>query len=391
MNIIEMAMKNIRKSKFKAIIMILLLSLGMGCFLIVIDAGSAVKSSLENEILKFKNLTEIDVYSKISGNSISESQLVKLEKIDHIKMVIKQYKIHVLLTEKGDNPITDGTLYNFDYKRNILPTGEDFRSSNEDGMILPDLEVNVNESKVLSNYVGKEIYVKFDSIDKNNEIVEKTFPMKVIGVYNASQPIQANPIYISESSMLKFLKERSSSAEDILNINTLMVYVDNAENIQQVSSKIEDLGLKTKYALKDFNNAYLTFNSLLKVVLSASMIILFLALTIMVQLLNNNIKSREREIGVLKAFGYTNVKIALILAVEALILMILPIIFSLLLYRVVGQKGAEVFSNFGQTMVIGISQVVKVITLTIILILLALINPIRKCCLLNPIDVLKGE
>jgi ABC-type lipoprotein release transport system permease subunit len=391
MNIIEMAIKNIRKSKFKAIIMILLLSLGMGCFLIVIDAGSAVKSSLENEILKFKNLTEIDVYSKISGNSISESQLVKLEKIDHIKMVIKQYKIHVLLTEKGDNPITDGTLYNFDYKRNILPTGEDFRSSNEDGMILPDLEVNVNESKVLSNYVGKEIYVKFDSIDKNNEIVEKTFPMKVIGVYNASQPIQANPIYISESSMLKFLKERSSSAEDILNINTLMVYVDNAENIQQVSSKIEDLGLKTKYALKDFNNAYLTFNSLLKVVLSASMIILFLALTIMVQLLNNNIKSREREIGVLKAFGYTNVKIALILAVEALILMILPIIFSLLLYRVVGQKGAEVFSNFGQTMVIGISQVVKVITLTIILILLALINPIRKCCLLNPIDVLKGE
>jgi hypothetical protein len=81
MNIIEMAIKNIRKSKFKAILMILLLSLGMGCFLIVIDAGSAVKSSLENEILKFKNLTEIDVYSKITGNSISESQLVKLEKI----------------------------------------------------------------------------------------------------------------------------------------------------------------------------------------------------------------------------------------------------------------------------------------------------------------------
>jgi len=402
--ILSVVLKNIRRMKFKTVLIILVMAIGVSAYCIVINLNEMVDDVLDENILKAQQAREI----RVSPNkeqftqhvSINNDIVDSIYKISNVDNVVSHRYISAVIF-KSNQSIEAITLTNYPLDKNKLATGEDFRNmSNDNVIILPDLTlVHGSQATTCKSLVGKSIVLKVPIYDKNGVMsTEKKFDAIVGGVYNAKGTLEENPSFLKESFLLKMLTEKMGyknveAFEKNYPYDELKVYVNSAENVSAVASKIEAMNLRTMYLEKDLKHFATNIKGVKMVGKIVGFIVMGVGLSLLINMMLLNVKTRQKEIGIMKAIGFSSMYISGMLFFESIFLVILGSVISFGLQLVAYPILNCYISKWGLSGRLGITHhiLLNILALLVVLSSVAAVFPIKKCCRLDPIDVLKGE
>lgn len=254
--------------------------------------------------------------------------------------------------------------------------------------MLPNISVELNGTKVLKEYVGKQVYFVYEYI-QGGQYISDTIECDVLGVYDAEGAFEANPIYMSMDLFENVLKNTSS---DTTGVARAEVFLENVESMDKIVSELEKLGVEVFFetTLDDYITSLEGFG---KVGMAVACIIMLLALVIMLQAIMTNLRKRYTIIGILKAYGYSDLIICVMVWLEVFVYSAVAVMISLLACKLLGEKMNEFFSMFlsGVVFVLDAEKVILLFTIAIVISIIALLIPIRRLRKINVIDVLKAD
>ena len=99
MKLVELAIKNVKHSKFRLIIISFLVSFGLIIFTITMGISSVAKEAVAENVQKLEQNNVLKISPRISGTYIAQSKIDEIKKLDNVISVISQYNIYGLLEE----------------------------------------------------------------------------------------------------------------------------------------------------------------------------------------------------------------------------------------------------------------------------------------------------
>lgn len=386
--IIRIAVNNVLNTGIKGIVIVVLMALSMFIATISISFSNSSKELIGIKTEALESKFKVTVMPKESSKTISITTLDYLETLDGISYVLPQYNISGLMEEIPGTPIYPVTFNGYDFQNNVFMGELDFCGEDVSGIVLPDISVEHTKKLKLKEYVGNNVYITYDYI-KGNEVVSKTIECKVLGVYSAKGPFEANPAYMTMDLFEEVLKNCSSQLNGV---GSAEVYVESSEMIKNVGEKISDMGYEVFFesTIEDYISSLEGFISLAAAV---SVIIMIMAMIIIAQAIAINIKKRSTIIGVLKAYGYSNFSICFMVCIEVFTYSILAVMISVSTCIVTQGMINEILGEFlyDVKFVVKTEAVALQIAIAGAMAVFASIIPIRKLRKINVIDVLKAS
>lgn len=387
--IMRISVNNVVKSKFKGLVIIILLSFTMLVAVLSYGLSVSLPDALDEKTEELNTLSKIKVLSKDGNGHIALSMLDYISKLNGVKSVLPEYGISGLLESEPKKPLGFVGINGFDFDSVKFYGAEDFRNKNISGILLPDISYEFGgELLTLKDYIGKEIYITYEFID-DGKLVGKTIECGVMGVYKTTGVIEENPIYMSLDLFSGMLEDCARNVSEVI---SAYIYLDSAEETDSVIDKIKDLGLEPYYqttlqeyieALEGFVNSSLIFIGIL----------IALSVVIIIQTILSNLRKRYEIIGVLKAYGYSNISICFMVWIEIFIYSIISVLASVVLIIVLKEKINNFFEMFLNTVQFdfNISVIAILIIIAIMVSVISAIIPIKRLKKLNVIDVLKSN
>lgn len=388
MELIEMATKNTLFSKIRLVIISMFVGFGLIVLELTMGISSVAKNAANDSVEELNSNNYIRIYPRISGTYIPTSKFEQIKKMDGIKSAIGQYNIFGLLEKETNNPIYSVSVTGFDFNEGVVSENCDFRGNNVSGILLPDITVELNGKKVMSDYIGSNVFFTYEYREGEN-IISKTVECNVLGTYKAYGSMEENPIYMSLDLFNGIVQNVCKDGNGML---SLMIYVDDIENLDVIANEINNMGFDVSYETtkEDFLNYIKGFK---KIGLIVAIICLFMAGIIIIQTINNNIQRRAKAIGVLKVFGYSNRSIYKMIIIELSIYYILGMMIATVVCAMLDSKISDVLSPIlmNQEYTFHFHEVLWFILFGFVLCSVITIKPLLKCKRLQPIDILKGE
>jgi ABC-type antimicrobial peptide transport system permease subunit len=119
---------------------------------------------------------------------------------------------------------------------------------------------------------------------------------------------------------------------------------------------------------------------------------LIFAVVILMNFINNSIKFRKKEIGILRAIGCRSIDVMKIFMYECLSLMIICLLIAFaIIPKIISSINSFISSSFYNeidVMNFGLSQIFGVAAIMIVIVILASIIPIRRLTKMKPIDTI---
>ena len=388
MQILEMAFKNALHSKIKLFFISVLICFGMTIFTFTLGASTIAINQATDNMDELKQNNEMRILPRITGSTIAQQLINKIEKIEGVSNVLPQYNIYGLLEKGVEDPIYNVAVNGFDFDKSIMVGAEDYRGQGVKGILLPNLTVDLNGKTVLSKLVGQDVYFTYEYF-RDGQIYSDTIKCHVIGTYDTDGEMESNPVYMIWDMFVDILDNKGVTDNGV---SYLTVYTDSSEIMNSVSEAIEEMGLIVTY--ERTKQDYINFLSGFRVVgVTIGIIVLFLANIIIIQAATNNVRRREKAIGVLKVYGYSNMQISKLIIYELLIYCIIGLLLTFIICSVFDSNISNIFSSimFKTAYKFNFRDGFVNVIICLILCVLSTVKPVIRCIRLNPIEVLKGE
>lgn len=386
--IVHIVLNNIAKCKMKAIMIILLISFAMFISVLSYSFKYSMEHLVDIRTEELNSTAKIKIMSKSSEGIIPLSTLNYIESVDGVKNVIPQYNIGGLLEKEAGVPIYSVSINGFDFENNRFIGADDFRNQKIRGILLPDLTVSFGDNWNLKDLVGKDVLFTYEYLLDNN-IVSKTVPCKVIGVYEAYGIFEENPVYMSMDLFSEILNDY---AANISGVTSSTVYLESADYTEEVAKSLNELGVEVFYE-STIEEYIKSLEGFVTMSMAIVIVILFLAVIIIVQTISANIRRRYTTIGVMKAYGYSNLSIFFLVWLEIFIYSVVSVLVAVLICLLSQNQIQEIFTMLfeGIYFTLNTTSILLLVGIAGLTSVLSIILPCRLLVKVNPIEVLKGN
>lgn len=331
---------NLSRRKLSTVTTIILLSASMVSLVLTqslsIYVQNVTNTALINSIVKRTLLVGLETGTQ---NEPIENSILKIRNMDHVIAAYSSYGRFVSGTDESlkKSGKLDGSIILYGANNAMLPKivkGQAYTDQDQNVGIIPSKFYPGSSAYELVNYdsaeiidgeslIGKVLTLK---LDESGE----TYSFKVTGTYDTSVTLDDNNVcYVPFTDIYNITEKYEKSKEDSQEF--ILVVVDNYKNINNVKLKLNQSGFwvenlsytnTTLYILIEIFGIVLS--SLLLV--SCSFIILFSTL--------RSVKNRTKDIGLMKAVGYTNRMVAFIQISEAIFLGIISFALGIIISAV---------------------------------------------------------
>ena len=369
MSFLKFILKNPFRRKNSAILAIVGIAIGIVVIVALGGITEGLINSFEDTI--HAGGADFSISGKETGDSAYGTNTIDAswtDRIANVSGVDQAYPIYVVLTSVGDDYLN--TLIGID------PNGASLADiSMKEGRIFRD---DADEVILGEIYADEYNYTVGDAIEVDHEEFE------VVGIYQTGDQNMAGGVFTSISKVGELMDDEDS-------ISNIYVKVDKGADAQEVADRID-----AKYG-----DNITTVTSVMELDQMASMLDMLQASTWAISLLaivvgglgiiNTMLMSvfeRTREIGVLKAVGWSNARILLMIVGESLVITIVSAIIG----SVIGVAGCMALaSNIGFDPLFTPKIFIQAFVIAIIVGIVGGIYPAIKAIRLPPTEALRYE
>lgn len=387
---IKLGINNIFKNLKRNILIIIASSIGVIGILISLYVGSGVKKYINDEIknnidpLSF-NITEKGKNELYDIKYYSESEISKIEKIKHIKNIVKNVSYssaYIIYKNKKYDLVSLSSYTNMNEKNikkgNIL--------KDNDIVFSEYLENNI-DGNVIDNYVS--LYL-LDTSNLEPKMISDD--LKVSGIYkNGKIDLlnNSNYAYVKYETLEKIYNDYDMK----LKPTELKIEIDNKNNIEYVKKEIKKLGYELSN-MQDYTNTIFDYLDIATFIISSfSFISLIVSIIMIITIFNINVLERTKEIGIFRAIGFRKKDIKRIFKTEAILIGFLTGISSSYFSIIISKLIKKVtISKFNVDLVnVEFKYIIYGLIISIIVCFAGSMYPSNKASKLNIVDALRYE
>lgn len=446
LDFITITCSNFKKRKFRTIINIFAISIGVILITSLVSLGSGIQSYINNKVAgmnELKHITvnnidyqsteeiqkkltttdengEIDIDNVFKTKDFSEEVIKDITSRDEVSEYLLKYTSDLSEITYENKKITDvyvdsykDKFYLNNEKENIEKTtnksseyiiaGRELKTNDKNSVLLPkDIVETTFGINDVSKIINKEITIKDIIPDyEKDKVLEKK--LKVIGIIN---DCYYQPNIVVSNDIMKELKSFKENKElNELKVDTIELTIKNIDNASTLVDYIEN---KLGYVTDSVQTVANTINTILfwiKVVLFlVGLIVIGIAALDVVNTMIMSVYERTKFIGIMRATGGTKRDVKNLFLVEGATIGFIGgtigFVSSYFLLKFIRKIIENLIStNYPSINISFLSNVVTIdykvalmtILFTILLTILASLYPSIKASKLDPIEALKHE
>lgn len=322
LDLTELSFKNVFFKRFRTLITILGVSLGVGFVVLLVSIGYGVEDLVIAEVTKAQNLNQVDVFPKVGSQLKLNDELV--EKVSAISGVSKIYRIKNFpgrIDYKGST--VDVVVYGVEsgYLENspVKKVSGEFLNDESDKF---SAIINSEYLKTLglsTDIIGETLNLNVIQSVPESEIEAKNIPATIIGVVEDDSP---PVIYLKIGSVRDYTEDEYSA---------LSIIVNKESSLDFVRKQIESLGLETFSIMDTVNQVQQIFTYVRYGLLAFGILAFAIAFLGMINTLTVSLLERTREVGLMKIIGMKKKDIQFLFITESMFIGLLGGIFGILM------------------------------------------------------------
>lgn len=399
----RLAWDHITYTKGRNILIILGAAIGIFAVIFMLGLGSGITGYINkqmssqinpNAIQVTKNVASSQVNSSTntSGITMSDADMQKFAKIDHVKKIEKAYFAQAprVYYQKKNISIPYFQTWNGTEKTGDIIAGH--KPGNNEIILLKSDATRLN--KHYKNLIGKSLTIYIPSQDKNQKSVNVKHKLTISGIIKSG----------STAITYDTLANSSSNYNVEIKPNFVTLTADSSFNVRDIQDKVKDFKMTNSKgkqvsaytitgagAILDSLNTYLklAFNVLaaiagISLLVSAIMIIVVLYISV---------SERTHEIGILRAIGARKKDIRNMFISESFLIGLVAGIFAIIIAYLVQFAANAATQNAFNASIINISpgNAIFGIAVSVIISLIAALAPSHRAARLDPRDALTDE
>ncbi len=356
-DLLRMSWQSLLKRKFRTFLTVLGVVIGVISIVVMVSLGIGMKSAMLEEMESYGSMKSIEVtrgYSDMSSSDdkekkdehfLNDALVAQFEQLEHVDFVVPQlsvdsvikigkYQMNIRIiglspegmlamnpkVGAGQLPLSDKTLELF--YGNLVPM---YISNAKTGQYIywetgewPDVDF-MNETPYV--IFDAERYYSHGQTDANGQLIQapKKYLIPTAGVLEGGQDDYSSmsyDVYCNIDALKATLKKEFKGRvipgqptkkggkpyKDIM-YNTIIVYVDNMDNVTAVQDIIKDMGYNT-YSQAEWIESDMQILNIVQLVLGGiGAVALFVAAIGITNTMSMSIYERTKEIGIMKVIG----------------------------------------------------------------------------------------
>ncbi len=343
---------------------LLILTLLLLVLKIIFQYNYLVKNKLISSISEQYQNRELYVYNHNNPNTLQEN----IDKIRKIKFVEE-----VQFTSSSKSVLINGKNFVMEYAlTNHLPRivfGEQLESNYLNEIIIPDHIKDVFQEKEVNKLLNQ--YVDVEYYNKNGEL--KSFECKIVGIYQSAKEANGK-IYVSNFNTLELEKESDIG---------YLVTIDKYENVDKSIDSLTKMNFSVNIyddSLENELNIYVSLNQLFNIFVG---IIIFIFSGVIFYIINDFIHMEIATIALMKAIGYSRLKILENLIFLITVLLLISYMLYLITQSIILMVASKLFGLLVHVDIV-LEIILFLITIVIELIVIIIFNiKISKISIIN--------
>ena len=167
--------------------------------------------------------------------------------------------------------------------------------------------------------------------------------------------------------------------------------LSNAKLFNLVKTIYENGFIVNESFANDYSTLVEVFMLLESLLSGINNVVFVLAIILLFSFMLGSIKNNTRQIGILRAIGANVIDIIKIYVIEALIIGVISLVFSLLIYGIGGVIVNNSLAGYLSIFTFGFNTVLKMVLSTLLVVGASLIIPIIKITKMHPVDAIRDD
>ncbi|KGX89842.1 hypothetical protein N781_08985 [Pontibacillus halophilus JSM 076056 = DSM 19796] len=390
LDLLTLGWKNFIRHGFKTIGPIVIISIGLIVFNLVAGFFMGVENSMNETVIENDQLKFIEVSSSNEEALQSEDGEV-LQQIDGVSVAFPSETALVGVEKEKER--TSTMVLGVPTEALSFFTGEDQVFSSEESVLLND--------KYKDFKAGEEVELSYTVKVKEGEGVRSKLSAEIVGTYKQPDllgfPDNLSLVPISLVNQINANFEQMTVDEYTAHHkpDRYIVIAENVEELVNVATTIEDKGYTTNYALQSSKQLPVVAKLLIGVGGALAVILLGFAAVSISSIMNQSLKNRYKEIGIMKAIGYKRKHITSLLSVEVLYIGLASFVLSILSSYVLMFFFNQYIESKDGLSILSLTFNGKLVLLSLFLVLLVSLGSsyraITKAAKLDPVETLRSE
>jgi hypothetical protein len=305
------------KTYRRMIIIFLLIFLVISAYLsfYVVSISNNNKNFYNNKnahIIDIEGKTVNNVFCKLNQNDVDEiNNILNKSKEDYKLSTIYKLSSGILNSTDQNGVILYGIDENFAstisekfiFEDDVFYSDQDIKKMK---LIIPQIVFTKDGNVISDSYCEKEFDVNNIESLVDNPLLKDFYSMNT---YDMPVVIMTNHTFFDILKLMLYNEDEDvnkdqSNLYDYISIEKVYVYVDHISSLNSIVTNLDDSGFYIRYAFDSFENFSkdLTLENILYHLIL--IVILFLSGAYIILSYKNYMKSQQKDIGILKLFGY---------------------------------------------------------------------------------------